>query len=197
MYGLDDIKVVAEFASKPDVMDVKQVDGVWEVVHTTCSLGIDVQKAQQEWEVVWPIVRNEYRQLLAHTNALQVQADTLDEDGDSDLLARPHKKRKTMQMIGAWEDWILKQTGNDRYQNVILLLRIMLVFSSNSACCERSGSAMSLIKTNRRNKLSDSTLMYLQLMYTYRLLPTQLDWDRVVSRFMKKETNPYFDYFYK
>ena len=39
--------------------------------------------------------------------------------------------------------------------------------------------------------------MYLQVLYTYRLRPEQLDWDRVVSRFMKNQTNSYFEYFYQ
>ena len=85
-------------------------------------------------------------------------------------------------------------TRDERYQNLIRLLRMMMVFSSNSACSERSGSAMSLIKTNHRN-LSGASLVYPQILYTYRVPPEQLDWDRMVSRFWKNQTNKYSDYF--
>ena len=119
------------------------------------------------------------------------------DDGDADLIQQPKKRKRGMTMTDAWADWLLKHSSDERYQNLIKLLRMMMVFSSNSACCERSGSAMSLVKTNRRNRLLDSTLMYLQVLYTYRLRPEQLDWDRVVSRFMKNQTNLYFEYFYQ
>ena len=145
LYGLEEIATLAAFACEPNVMNVKLVGGVWQVVHTTTNLNVDGPKAQLEWERVWLFTRNEYRQLIAHSNALQIHADEL--DGDADLMERPKKKQKGMTMTDAWADWILKNTGDERYQNMIRLLRMMMVFSSNSACCERSGSAMSLMKT--------------------------------------------------
>ena len=54
---------------------------------------------------------------------------------------------------------------------------------------------MSLIKTNRRNRLSDASLMYLQMLYTYRLPPERLDWESMVSRFLKNQNNKHFGYF--
>ena len=102
-----------------------------------------------------------------------------------------------MTTTDAWADWINPHTGDERYQNIIKLICMMIVFSSNCACCERSGSGMSIIKTKGHKCLADSTVMYLQLMYTYRLHPERLDWDTVVSRFLNKKTNMYFDHFYE
>ena len=85
-------------------MNVKLVDGVWQVVHTIINLNVDGPKGQQEWERVWPCIRNEYRQLISHSNSLQLQADELSADGDADLMERPKKKQKGMTMADAWAD---------------------------------------------------------------------------------------------
>ena len=109
-YGLKDIEILATFAQDPKVMDINQVEGVWQVVHTTTQLGVDVEKAQNEWEKVWPFIGNEYRQVIAHCNGLQQRAD--DVDGDADLVQRPKKKMRGMTMTDAWADWLLKHSGD-------------------------------------------------------------------------------------
>ena len=43
LYGLDDIKVLATFASNPTVMEVKQVAGEWQVIETTTTLGVPIR----------------------------------------------------------------------------------------------------------------------------------------------------------
>jgi hypothetical protein len=70
------------------------------------------------------------------------------------------------------------------YDMVYLLLKLVLVLLVATASVERVFSAMTLVKTKLRNKMSDSLLDDCLVTYIERDIFLQVDEDNIVDTFM-------------